>query len=399
MPVLHGDSAPHAPSRQLVLPLVAASILGLHFPSVASATEWHVSPDGSGDAPSLQSAIDAAADGDTVRLSSGVFDEGDYVLVSDKGLSIIGDGWGTETPGIIFAAHGPYECHVRALSVQPGTSGISAIYASSLTLEDVAVGGREYAVDIGHVDDVVIRNSVFDGNEHPPLCCLPQGGAVSVQTSESILIENCTFVDNRSLATWGGGAIGLNVGGDASVQILRNLFLGNAGELGGAITVKDGTFNLEIAYNVFVGNVASDAVIRNENSGGRIYGNVFAFNGTAAIWDLTYLMLCGCNVFWKTEPVVGECEAAADWWPSLQVDPQFCDWVRGDFSVAQSSPALLVNLPDPMEGACNEGLNLGGVVVGCEGVVPVYELTWGGLKKRFAEPRLPSTTDDHDLRD
>jgi hypothetical protein len=46
------------------------------------------------------------------------------------------------------------------------------------------------------------------------------------------------------------------------------------------------------------------------------------------------------------------------------------------------SPALLSNLPEEMQGACDEGIHLGGVEVGCI-VVPTVQTSWGALKKHF----------------
>jgi hypothetical protein len=43
------------------------------FPCAALAAEHVVRPDGSGDFPTIQSAVDAAAEGDTILLDDGVF--------------------------------------------------------------------------------------------------------------------------------------------------------------------------------------------------------------------------------------------------------------------------------------------------------------------------------------
>ncbi|MBZ0269229.1 hypothetical protein K8I85_13830, partial [bacterium] len=61
------------------LPILAATAaFAAASPSVA--TTWHVAPDGSGDAPSIHAAIQAAAPGDTVEAACGIYYEHDIEL-------------------------------------------------------------------------------------------------------------------------------------------------------------------------------------------------------------------------------------------------------------------------------------------------------------------------------
>lgn len=54
-----------------LLPLVALVV----STDPARAAIWWIEPDGSGDAPSIQAALDAAAPGDVIRLAPGTFKE------------------------------------------------------------------------------------------------------------------------------------------------------------------------------------------------------------------------------------------------------------------------------------------------------------------------------------
>jgi hypothetical protein len=67
------------------------------------------------------------------------------------------------------------------------------------------------------------------------------------------------------------------------------------------------------------------------------------------------------------------------------LDPLFCGWRRGDYTVAEMSPVLLPNLPEEMQEICDEGIHLGSLEVGCK-IVPTIQTSWGALKKRFGEP-------------
>jgi hypothetical protein len=46
------------------------------MPTASSGRVWNVYPDGSGDAPTIQAAIEAAVDGDEVLLHPGAYSSG-----------------------------------------------------------------------------------------------------------------------------------------------------------------------------------------------------------------------------------------------------------------------------------------------------------------------------------
>jgi hypothetical protein len=48
-------------------------VLLVSFPIIASAETYVIHPDGSGDFPSIQAAIDFASDGDIIELTDGTF--------------------------------------------------------------------------------------------------------------------------------------------------------------------------------------------------------------------------------------------------------------------------------------------------------------------------------------
>ena len=55
-----------------VVPIALAGFLFVATPFTASARTWVVTPNGSGDTPTIQAAIDSCLDGDVVELAGGL---------------------------------------------------------------------------------------------------------------------------------------------------------------------------------------------------------------------------------------------------------------------------------------------------------------------------------------
>ncbi|NIO29717.1 MAG: hypothetical protein GTO29_14320 [Candidatus Latescibacteria bacterium] len=70
----------------LVIVLAALSVSTI----AAHAAEWLVKPDGSGDAPTIQAAIDSASNGDVILLANGVFtgDGNRNIFIIRKNITI-----------------------------------------------------------------------------------------------------------------------------------------------------------------------------------------------------------------------------------------------------------------------------------------------------------------------
>jgi hypothetical protein len=395
---MSNDSKSTTSSRDRIAYLVAAGFLLFSLVDVSEAREWHVFPDSTGDAPFLQAAVDSASDGDVIHLAAGVH-SGDNVVVRQKGLTIYGDGPDSYAPSINFIGdRAPVHAVIRDMSFvghDDGAVGFQEM--SSGTVERCVIVNTEYGVDYWAVKDVTVRDCLFQNNHNPANCGVsPSGGAISINDGgfgERYLIENCTFIGNSSSNCGlgsGAGAISIQTSEQNSTEITRCLFVGNFCPTGGAIALFEG--NTDIHHNIFVANEAQDAVIVEAFFGeGRVFGNVFARNRTSGIWSTTIGFQCGCNLFWRNESpdprqFLGECDLFSGYLPNAILDPLFCGWRAGDYTVGEMSPTVLLNLPEEMQGICDEGINLGAVEVGCS-IVPTIQTSWGRLKNRFADEK------------
>ena len=133
------------------LALVAATIFTA--PVTSRAGTWNVEKDGSGDYSVIQHAVDAAADGDTILIGPGRYDDYAtydtvdgtlicYVYIPDKSLTLVGSGMGMTVIGPASEIH-PVTEHER---------GINAAYygAGELFISDLSVEHLYGGILVGH---------------------------------------------------------------------------------------------------------------------------------------------------------------------------------------------------------------------------------------------------------
>ena len=371
---------------------------------------WYVKVDGSGDAPTIQAAVDSVSQDDTILVGPGTYTwnnqggrvEGmifiprgtpDFCLLgeagrgmttldaqgqgrilaheAETGLVIDGftfrNGVGTSWPGTTFAG-GAIWSHLA----------FPVVRNCNFRFNSGTPGG---AIFYGGIGAVTIENCVFAYNE-----AANQGGAMWIGSGSTAAayenrITRCTFRDN-SVTTAnlnGGGAI---LVAQSLVTIDRCSFYRNtsAGP-GGAIYTKLGV----------TGTIQSCTLGENEASA----GSAFYSNGNTMMSLENCILSQNVGDPVHLEPTDAVTLTCCDVWGNVPGDwtggiagqngqngnftanPRFCPASEGLFGLAADSPCAPGNHPDAVD--CGV---IGRRQVVC-GAVPAERRSWGGIKALF----------------
>jgi hypothetical protein len=157
----------------LAVPLVGGIGVG------ASADTLLVSPDGTGEYPTIQGAIDAAVDGDVIELADGT-----YRGEGNRDIEYLG----------------------KAITVQSASGDPTACI---LNCEGPGNRGFHFRHDEGPAS-VLVGVTVMNGSP-PGVWSFDGGGAIRCNPNASPTIANCVFRDNWAINgsdwSWDGGAI------------------------------------------------------------------------------------------------------------------------------------------------------------------------------------------------
>jgi hypothetical protein len=384
-------------SRPIVSDLLASLLLPLLLLLLVArpclSAVYTVHPDGSGDFPTIQAALDAAAGGDDVVLTNGTFQGPGNVDLHFLGKAVTlrsqsgdpatctidcrGAGGGR---GLNFDAGETRGTRVESITVKggyvfypewPGGGG-AYCYDSSPTLHNLvftecgASNGNGISTYGG---SPLLHECTFS---HSMVTLPSMGGAIYTLGSD-LEIEDCVFYWNSSSE---GGAIWSS--GGATLHIIRTAFTANIGS-GAALWCHDST--VELADCTLFHNLWDDAQVRLSGESHLTANHTiiaFADMGNAAVQclDGSTAMLSCCDVYGNSGGdwvgcLAGQAAANNNMW----ADPVFCSMDNIDPHLRSDSPCAEAN-----NAGCGQ---IGALGVACDGPVPVRFQSWGQIKSRF----------------
>ncbi|MFH2035139.1 MAG: right-handed parallel beta-helix repeat-containing protein [Candidatus Zixiibacteriota bacterium] len=339
------STSPCAAANNSCLELIGTYDVGC----TAGNRAWYVYFDGSGDASTIQGAVDLAVSGDTIFVGPGVFtgDGNRDIDFGLKGLHLISlDGSGST---IIDCQASESDLHY-AIKINSGAEHSSEIDGFIIT---GAWSAWPYAaVYCASNLPVTISNCNIYGNHDDGIFCTWGTG---------ILIDNCMITDN---------------GGDGIVTIsnttMTNTLLARNGGYG-FNHINHADINITNCTAVLNGGTGIalegdppkdiDGTDKGVEGTGVISNCISAFNGGDGFIRVFWLgvLTFECNNsfgnggddwgYWQIEP--GNPEG------NISFDPLFCDTVLNNFQIAEASPCA------PLNNSCGE--LIGKFTVGCDG--------------------------------
>jgi hypothetical protein len=377
--------------KTFMLTAGALFILILGACGSAGATVRYVESDGSGEYPTIQAAVLAAASGDIVELGNGTYTGDGNRDIVFNGKSITVRSAAGDPALCVMDCDGPTHrgFHLDA-SFLPGqrlegitiTGGLDTFGGGAMrcegsapmTIVDCVLTGNQDADRAGAVFIVGTGQTTFIR------CRLENnmaqvGGAVWCEGASSSRFEDCLFIGNLASDAAGGACCVTSL---ASADFVGCIFSGNTGLSGGGVACAYGSVTLQDC--TFTGNAATHgSAVISAGSPVPVENCLVAFNpGGESFYCQAggeFALTC-CDLYGNGGDWVGCITTQLGVDGNICEDPQFCypdpDGAQ-DWSISNDSPCA------PGHSTC--GL-IGAVGVACD-VTPVTTTTWGDVKALF----------------
>jgi predicted outer membrane repeat protein len=231
---------PKSACRRLAFAATACLCLGL-TPRFSVARTWRVAVDGSGDAPTIQAAIDSAAIGDEVLLEPGTYT---WTSQGAGGPSML-----RLTRGVLLRG----EAGRSSTVLDAETNG--RILECTDVGGDLEIAGLTFENGVAPVENVPVPAEEHRATPAALLAYESHGGAIDARGNSNPVIRDCGFHDNLATGQAArGGAIFCN---DATIVDCE--FVGNRAGLSGPTNGRGGAVwcgSAHIARSTFTENVA-----------------------------------------------------------------------------------------------------------------------------------------------
>ena len=319
----------------------------------------------------IQTAVNAATDGDTVLIADGTYEITSKINVS-KGLTIRSVNGADH---VVVDANG----HSRVFTLSSDTG---PIVLNGLTITGgyashaVTLGGGIFA--FGN-SDILISNCIIENNGSPG-----SAGGININANAgkhiTATITNCLIQNNQAVNN--GGGIGININGSCQIAIVDCTIEENAAQNGGGIWCNAPNGWIDISRCVISANEAvqsgggirckhnillSDSLIAGNRAelrgGGGVYGglsgnshvvnctiteNWARWGGGAQIASIINSIAYGNSANAINQDISPSCLAAYTCSPDLitgvngniKTDPQFVDPTAGDYRLLATSPCI-----------------------------------------------------------
>ncbi len=383
------------------LTIILAAIIVASCAVPASARTWRIRVDGTGDAPTIQAAVLASADYDSILVAPGVYTWTNQNTQPNDQFTMIQFKRGQDFVTIVSEA-GP-EATILDAELQGRvlvTEGQNYLTVDGFTMRGGRAPGLSLPIGgcmILHVSHDTFRNCVFTEN------WAPTGGVAWVGGLAEPTFVDCEFKYNTANI---GGALYI-VNSETRITLRRCRFHHNTADTGGGAlymvhilaTIEDCVFAFNRApqggavfmRSMWAATIAGCTLIRNEGEGaGAFYvlaspgisieRAIVAYGGegTPYYFSANSAVTVSCTDTYRN-PVTNDIPPnAIDGGGNFTADPAFCGSVDSmNYTLALASPCLPGN--HPSGASCG---TIGAFGQGCAPVA-VEHRTWGQIKAMY----------------
>ncbi len=366
---------------------------------------WRVNADGSGDAPTIQAAIDLASDGDTVLCGAGTYTGDGNRDLDFKGKNILVLSQDGAEATTIDCQGSPGNPHF-AFFFHSGEDSSSTIDGFTITN---AYSEEQGAITVTGAAPR-IRNCIISDNDGCGIYCYP-----NLPWDDWLRIENCTIVNNTVSGVRSHGGRTRISGSDISHNGYNGVFIEWGGQVEMIESVANGNGNIglhmftmdeyfHVANCTFFNNrvglfwdfnfpkVSPETGASSVDDTSRVTNSIFAYNReTGVVLYFSQPMqqiLCSNSYGNGGEDWDAGVFQAGDEWDNFSADPMFCDTASGDFSVSENSPCAPAYSPcGLLVGAYDVSCVTTGVADGANEPLP----STFSLRQNYPNPFNPST--------
>lgn len=290
------------------------------------------------DVPTIQAAVNAAIDGDSILVAPGTYVENVYI--ADRNLVILStDGPETTTieaavPGVVVSYMGAVDGSsvLQGFTISGGQVGINCYSGASPRIEEnIVTGASQAAIYAETPTGIVIFGNRIEGN----------GVAIEIDHGTSIIQDNLILDNEAPYASHGVVSVFIT---DSST-VTGNIFARNGGQVslyvyyGAGHVITDNTLYGNLTGGMHV-RYATESVVRN---------NLVAFNtGGPGIRHVAHdgdLVAFEYNNSYGNFP--GDWVNAGQDVGNVSADPLFADTSGVAFELLPGSPCVDASHPDP----------------------------------------------------